>query len=69
MHRSGGSIEASKVKQEFDDYSDAYGKEAGIGIKDRSKTVHLVVSGPPLFRALLVVTLLTSFSDDLGCVL
>ncbi|GLI58783.1 hypothetical protein VaNZ11_000539 [Volvox africanus] len=39
---TGGSIEASKVKAEFDAYSDSYGKNAGEGIVDRSKTVHLV---------------------------
>ncbi|EFJ51011.1 hypothetical protein VOLCADRAFT_103647 [Volvox carteri f. nagariensis] len=39
---TGGSIEASKVKEEFDAYADSYGKNAGEGIVDRSKTVHLV---------------------------
>lgn len=39
---SGGSIERSEVKKEFDAYSASYGTEAGTGIVDRSKTVHLV---------------------------
>jgi 24-methylenesterol C-methyltransferase len=39
---SGGSIEKQKVKQEWDGYESAYGKEAGVGIKDRSKTTQLV---------------------------
>jgi 24-methylenesterol C-methyltransferase len=42
---SGGSIDASKVKSEFDAYSASYGADGtAIGIKDRSKTVQLVVS-------------------------
>lgn len=32
---TGGSIAAQNVKAEFDAYSDAYGKDAGVGIKDR----------------------------------
>ncbi|GLC44114.1 hypothetical protein PLESTF_000693200 [Pleodorina starrii] len=39
---TGGSIDSSKVKEEFDAYADSYGKNAGEGIVDRSKTVHLV---------------------------
>lgn len=39
---SGGSIEKDKVKNEWDNYESSYGKEAGEGIKDRSKTVQLV---------------------------
>ena len=39
---SGGSIHAKQVQKEFDDYSAAYGKEAGEGILDRSKTGQLV---------------------------
>ena len=39
---SGGSIHAKKVKKEFQDYSASYGKEAGDGILDRSKTGELV---------------------------
>mmetsp|Transcript_34893 Transcript_34893/g.77555 ORF Transcript_34893/g.77555 Transcript_34893/m.77555 type:complete len:388 (-) Transcript_34893:1059-2222(-) len=39
---SGGSISAENVAKEFNAYSDSYGKQAGEGIKDRSKTVHLV---------------------------
>ena len=39
---SGGSIDAKKVKKEFQDYSAAYGQEAGDGILDRSKTGQLV---------------------------
>ncbi|GAX76949.1 hypothetical protein CEUSTIGMA_g4396.t1 [Chlamydomonas eustigma] len=39
---SGGSIESSKVKAEFDAYNDAYGKDPAQGIKDRSKTAQLV---------------------------
>ncbi len=31
----GGSIDASKVQAEFDAYSDAYGKDPSVGIKDR----------------------------------
>ena len=42
-HRlTGGGIKADRVKKEFDDYSEAYGKEAGAGITDRSKTGQLV---------------------------
>lgn len=41
---SGGSIEASKVASTFEDYSASYGADGtAIGIKDRSKTVQLVV--------------------------
>ena len=41
---SGGSIDASKVKSEFEAYSASYGADGtAIGIKDRSKTVQLVV--------------------------
>jgi hypothetical protein len=32
---SGGSIEADKVKKEWNNYESSYGKEAGEGIKDR----------------------------------
>lgn len=39
---TGGGIDASSVKKEFDDYSASYGKEAGEGITDRSKTGELV---------------------------
>lgn len=39
---TGGSIQKEAVKKEFDAYSASYGKEAGAGITDRSKTVHLV---------------------------
>jgi 24-methylenesterol C-methyltransferase len=39
---SGGSIEDKKVKKEWDNYEASYGKEAGAGIKDRSKTTELV---------------------------
>mmetsp|Transcript_31415 Transcript_31415/g.57040 ORF Transcript_31415/g.57040 Transcript_31415/m.57040 type:complete len:382 (-) Transcript_31415:444-1589(-) len=39
---TGGSISSKAVKQEFKDYSDSYSSEAGVGITDRSKTVHLV---------------------------
>lgn len=39
---SGGSIERDKVSTEFSSYSDSYGKGAGAGITDRSKTVQLV---------------------------
>ncbi|KAK9812226.1 hypothetical protein WJX73_005226 [Symbiochloris irregularis] len=42
-HRlTGGGIKADRVKQEFNDYADAYGKEAGAGITDRTKTGQLV---------------------------
>jgi len=39
---SGGSIAKDKVKDEFTIYANSYGKEAGAGITDRTKTVHLV---------------------------
>ncbi|KIY95582.1 hypothetical protein MNEG_12378 [Monoraphidium neglectum] len=39
---SGGSIERGEVKKEWDNYEASYGKEAGAGIKDRSKTTQLV---------------------------
>ncbi|GFR46821.1 hypothetical protein Agub_g8457 [Astrephomene gubernaculifera] len=39
---TGGSIDSAKVKEEFAAYADSYGKNAGEGIVDRSKTVHLV---------------------------
>ena len=39
---TGGAIAAENVAKEFGDYSAAYSAEAGVGIKDRSKTVHLV---------------------------
>lgn len=39
---SGGSIEAGKVKDEWTNYESSYGKDAGEGIKDRSKTTQLV---------------------------
>eukprot|EP00878_Enallax_costatus_P008695 GHUV01009089.1.p1 GENE.GHUV01009089.1~~GHUV01009089.1.p1 ORF type:complete len:343 (+),score=47.30 GHUV01009089.1:194-1222(+) len=39
---SGGSIDKAKVKNEWDNYESSYGKEAGEGIKDRSKTTQLV---------------------------
>ncbi|PNH06503.1 24-methylenesterol C-methyltransferase 2 [Tetrabaena socialis] len=42
LQLSGGSIDSSKVKSEFGAYSDSYGKAAGEGITDRSKTVQLV---------------------------
>ncbi|PNW75007.1 hypothetical protein CHLRE_12g500500v5 [Chlamydomonas reinhardtii] len=42
LQLSGGSIDSSKVKDEFTAYADSYGKNAGEGITDRSKTVHLV---------------------------
>lgn len=42
LQLGGGSIEADKVKDEFSAYSDSYGKGAGEGIVDRSKTVQLV---------------------------
>lgn len=38
----GGSIEKANIKREYDDYSKAYGKEAGDGILDRTKTTELV---------------------------
>ena len=38
----GGSIKKAHIKQEYDDYSKAYGKEAGDGILDRTKTTELV---------------------------
>jgi 24-methylenesterol C-methyltransferase len=39
---TGGSIDARKVDAEFKAYSDSFGKGAGEGITDRSKTVQLV---------------------------
>jgi 24-methylenesterol C-methyltransferase len=42
LELSGGSISRDKVKDEWDNYEGAYGKEAGQGIVDRSKTVQLV---------------------------
>eukprot|EP00877_Chromochloris_zofingiensis_P006169 jgi/Chrzof1/1805/Cz10g21220.t1 len=39
---SGGAIDDAKVKKEWDNYEASYGKEAGEGIKDRSKTSQLV---------------------------
>lgn len=39
---SGGSISKDKVNETFQDYSAAYGKGPGEGIKDRSRTVQLV---------------------------
>lgn len=39
---SGGSIDAGKVKSEWNNYESSFGKEAGEGIKDRSKTTQLV---------------------------
>jgi 24-methylenesterol C-methyltransferase len=39
---SGGSIDTKEVKKEWDNYESSYGKEAGEGIKDRSKTTQLV---------------------------
>jgi cyclopropane fatty-acyl-phospholipid synthase-like methyltransferase len=39
---SGGSIDAQHVKNEWDNYEASYGKEAGVGIKDRSKVTQLV---------------------------
>jgi len=39
---SGGSISKDKVKDEFNAYANSYGKAAGEGIKDRTKTVELV---------------------------
>eukprot|EP00879_Flechtneria_rotunda_P005200 GHRR01005482.1.p1 GENE.GHRR01005482.1~~GHRR01005482.1.p1 ORF type:complete len:307 (+),score=69.35 GHRR01005482.1:887-1807(+) len=39
---SGGSIDKDKVKNEWNNYESSYGKEAGEGIKDRSKTIQLV---------------------------
>ena len=38
----GGSIDKAHIKREYDDYSKAYGKEAGDGILDRTKTTELV---------------------------
>ena len=38
----GGSIKKAHIKREYDDYSKAYGKEAGDGILDRTKTTELV---------------------------
>ena len=38
----GGSIQKAHIKREYDDYSKAYGKEAGDGILDRTKTTELV---------------------------
>lgn len=32
---TGGSIDKSKVKAEFDAYTDSYGKDPAVGIKDR----------------------------------
>ena len=32
---SGGSIDSSNVKAEFEAYTDAYGKDPAVGIKDR----------------------------------
>lgn len=42
LQLSGGSIDPSKVKSEFDTYAKSYSTEAGVGMTDRSKTVHLV---------------------------
>ncbi|KAI8471105.1 MAG: dihydrouridine synthase-domain-containing protein [Monoraphidium minutum] len=39
---SGGSIERGEVKKEWDNYEASFGKEAGAGITDRSKTTQLV---------------------------
>jgi 24-methylenesterol C-methyltransferase len=39
---TGGGISREKVKKEFDDYSKAYGAEAGAGIIERSRTTELV---------------------------
>lgn len=39
---TGGSIAKQNVKKEFQAYAASFGKEAGEGIVDRSKTVHLV---------------------------
>jgi 24-methylenesterol C-methyltransferase len=39
---TGGSIARDKVQGEWDNYESAYGKGAGEGIVDRSKTVQLV---------------------------
>jgi len=39
---SGGSIDTKEVKKEWDNYESSYGKDAGEGIKDRSKTTQLV---------------------------
>lgn len=39
---SGGSIGRDKVKDEWSNYEASYGKEAGVGIKDRSKVTQLV---------------------------
>lgn len=38
----GGTIKKAHIKREYDDYSKAYGKEAGEGILDRTKTTELV---------------------------
>lgn len=35
---SGGGIKREKVKAVYDDYHDSFGKGAGEGIKDRSRT-------------------------------
>lgn len=35
---TGGGIERGKVKAVYDNYYDSYGKEAGAGITDRSRT-------------------------------
>ncbi|GBF92707.1 24-methylenesterol C-methyltransferase [Raphidocelis subcapitata] len=42
LELSGGSIDREKVKDEWDNYEASYGKEAGEGIKDRSKVTQLV---------------------------
>jgi 24-methylenesterol C-methyltransferase len=39
---TGGSIARENVAKEFKEYAASYGSEAGTGIVDRSKTVHLV---------------------------
>eukprot|EP00197_Chlamydomonas_leiostraca_P006353 CAMPEP_0202865196 /NCGR_PEP_ID=MMETSP1391-20130828/5325_1 /ASSEMBLY_ACC=CAM_ASM_000867 /TAXON_ID=1034604 /ORGANISM="Chlamydomonas leiostraca, Strain SAG 11-49" /LENGTH=380 /DNA_ID=CAMNT_0049545001 /DNA_START=23 /DNA_END=1165 /DNA_ORIENTATION=+ len=39
---TGGSIARENVAKEFKEYSASYGTDAGTGIVDRSKTVHLV---------------------------
>lgn len=39
---SGGSIDRTEVKKEWDNYESSFGKEAGAGITDRSKTTQLV---------------------------
>ena len=38
----GGSINNAHIKREYDDYSKAYGREAGDGILDRQRTTELV---------------------------